>query len=55
VIAGCHSKYRCLSDIYSIDLKSFFETGSMEGLAWRERKMRDNTFLTRWGHTSAVY
>lgn len=29
VIAGCHSKYRCLSDIYSIDLTSLIEKGSI--------------------------
>jgi hypothetical protein len=23
IIAGCHSKYRCLSDIYSIDLTNY--------------------------------
>ena len=55
VIAGCHSKYRCLSDIYSIDLTNLIENGSVENLQWKERKMRDNTFLTRWGHTSAVF
>lgn len=55
MIAGCYNKYRCLSDIYSIDLTSFLETGSTAGLAWRERKMKDSTFLTRWGHTSAAY
>ena len=55
VIAGCYGKYRCLSDIYSIDLTSFFESGCTKGLAWRERRMKDSTFLTRWGHTSTVY
>ena len=55
MVAGCHAKYRCLSDIYSIDLTKLFETGSVQGLRWRERKMKDNTFLTRWGHTSTVY
>lgn len=55
VIAGCYSKYRCLSDTYSIDLTSFFQTGRVDKLAWKERKMKDSTFLTRWGHTSAVY
>jgi len=28
VIAGCHSKYRCLSDVYSLDLTSLIATGS---------------------------
>lgn len=55
VIAGCHAKYRCLSDIYSIDLTELLEKGTVDNLQWRERKMKDNTFLTRWGHTSAVY
>ena len=55
MIAGCHAKYRCLSDIYPIDLTSLVEKGSVDNLQWRERKMKDNTFLTRWGHTSTVY
>lgn len=55
IIAGCHSKYRCLYDIYSIDLSPLLESGSPAGLAWTERKMKENTFLTRWGHTSVVY
>ena len=55
IIAGCHSKYRCLSDIYSIDLTSFLEKGEVSTLEWKDRKMKDNTFLTRWGHTSVVY
>jgi hypothetical protein len=28
VIAGCHSKYRCLSDVYSLDLTALITTGS---------------------------
>jgi len=28
VIAGCHSKYRCLSDVYSLDLTPLITTGS---------------------------
>lgn len=55
VIAGCYGKYRCLSDIYSIDLTSFLENGKVDNLQWKDRKMKDYTFLTRWGHTSAVY
>lgn len=30
VIAGCHSKYRCISDIFSIDLTRFIEEGNIE-------------------------
>ncbi len=28
VVAGCHGKYRCLSDVYSLDLTPLIETGS---------------------------
>ena len=35
VIAGCYSKYRPLSDIYTIDLTSFVSGGSAEGLKWK--------------------
>lgn len=55
VIAGCHSKYRCLSDIYSIDLTSLIETGKITNLEWKELKIKSYSFLTRWGHTSVVF
>ena len=55
VIAGCHQKYRCLSDIYSIDLTPFLDGGRIDHLEWRERKMKESTFLTRWGHTATVH
>lgn len=55
VIAGCHGKYRCLSDIYSMDLNPLLATGQTDKLKWRERKMKGNSFLTRWGHSSVVY
>lgn len=32
IIAGCYGKYRCLSDIYSMDFTSLLETGSVEHL-----------------------
>jgi N-acetylneuraminic acid mutarotase len=38
-----------------MDMSILFETGKADKLRWRERKMKDNTFLTRWGHTSEVY
>lgn len=55
VIAGCHSKYRCLNDIYSIDLSNLLKTGSVEGLEWKERSTKGYAFLTRWGHTSTSH
>lgn len=55
MIAGCYSKYRCLNDIFSIDLTAFFEAGKSESLNWRELKVSNCSFLTRWGHTSVVY
>lgn len=34
VVAGCYGKYRCLSDVYSIDLTPLLETGSVKELRW---------------------
>lgn len=53
VIAGCYSKYRPLSDVFSINLTKLKETGTVEGLEWKER-LNDQGFLTRWGQSSAV-
>ena len=55
IIAGCYAKYRCLSDVYSLDLTSLLSTGNPNQLKWRERKIKGASFLTRWGHSSAVY
>lgn len=55
VVAGCYGKYRCLSDVYSIDLTPLLETGSVKELRWAERKLKGSSFLSRWGHSSAVY
>ena len=55
VVAGCHGKYRCLSDVYSLDLAPLFETGSVKQLKWTERKVKGASFLSRWGHSSAVF
>lgn len=54
VIGGCHSRYRSLNDVYSLDLRPLLETGDASKLEWRERKLEGSTFLTRWGHTSTV-
>lgn len=53
VVAGCHGKYRCLSDVWSLDLTPLLE-GSTE-LKWVERKLKNSSFLTRWGHSTAAY
>lgn len=55
IIAGCHGKYRCLSDLYSLDLTPLLETGSAQQLRWVERKPKGASFISRWGHSSAVY
>jgi hypothetical protein len=34
VLAGCHSKYRCLSDVFSLDLTSLLKTGKFDQLEW---------------------
>ena len=31
------------------------ETGSTEGMEWKERSINGYAFLTRWGHTSSSY
>jgi hypothetical protein len=36
-------------------LTGLLETGKIDDLSWRERKVKNSTFLTRWGHTSAVF
>ena len=55
IIGGCHGKYRCLSDIYSLDLTPLLENGDIENLVWVNRKPLGSAFLTRWGHSTAVY
>jgi hypothetical protein len=54
IIGGCHSRYRSLNDVYSLDLRPLLETGDVSKLEWKERKLEGATFLTRWGHTSTV-
>ena len=55
VIAGCHDKYRSMGDIWRIDLSRLLEEGTVEDMEWEEIKMKGSSFLTRWGHTSAVF
>ena len=55
VVAGCHGKYRCLSDVYSLDLTSLLKTGNTQELRWTERKLKGASFLSRWGHSTAVF
>jgi Kelch motif len=55
VIAGCYGKYRCLKDVYSMDLSSLIQTHKTEGLSWVERNISNSSMLTRWGHSSVVY
>lgn len=55
VIAGCHGKYRCLNDIFCVDLSPLLENGCLDELQWKEVKVNSSSFLTRWGHTSVVY
>ena len=55
MIAGCYGKYRCLSDVYSLNLTPLLETGDIKELKWVERKLKGSSFLSRWGHSSAVY
>lgn len=55
MIAGCHSKYRCLKDVYSLDLTPLFKNKNISALKWKQLKPEGSAFLTRWGHSSAVY
>lgn len=55
IVGGCHGKYRCLSDIFSLDLTPLINGEDHENLVWRDRKPLGSAFLTRWGHSSAVY
>ena len=55
VIAGCHSKYRCLKDVYSLDLTPLLKQGNIFNLKWKQWNPDGSAFLTRWGHSSAVY
>lgn len=41
--------------MYSIDLTDLLERQCVDKLSWRERKLHSTTFLTRWGHSSAVH
>lgn len=54
-MAGCHGKYRCLSDVYSLDMTPLIETGNIDKLQWVERKLKGASFLSRWGHSSVVF
>ena len=55
IVAGCHGKYRCLSDVYSLDLSPLIQTGQLGELKWVERKLKGASFLSRWGHSSTVF
>ncbi len=32
ILAGCHGKYRCLSDIFSLDMTPLLKTGKFDQL-----------------------
>lgn len=55
IMAGCHSKYRCLSDFFSLDFTPMLKTGKFDQLEWKEKKIKNSSLLTRWGHSSTVY
>ena len=54
IIGGCYNRYRSLKDIFSLDLTAFIESGDHTQLEWKEHKLQDSSFLTRWGHSSSV-
>jgi N-acetylneuraminic acid mutarotase len=43
-----------LNDIWSLDVSDLLK-GNGQTFKWMERKVKGNTFLTRWGHSSNVY
>jgi hypothetical protein len=55
VIAGCYGKYKCLKDVYSMNITSLIETGETDDLCWIKRNISGDPKLARWGHSSAVY
>ena len=55
IIGGCHTKYRPLTDIYSMDLSPFIKTQNIDLLEWKERTFNSSSILSRWGHTSSVF
>ena len=55
VIGGCHDKYRCLNDVYSLDLTPLINGGGPGSLSWTCHKPEGSGFITRWGHTSTTY
>lgn len=36
IIAGCKEKYRCLSDLYEIDLKCLINEDEEESFEWKK-------------------
>jgi hypothetical protein len=55
-VAGCHGKYRCLGDVYSLNLKPLLAGEPLKELKWVERKLKGaSSFLSRWGHSSVVF
>jgi len=55
VIAGCHSKYIALSDVYSIDLTNLANNKSFDDLQWKKIELKNECFLGRWGHGCASF
>jgi hypothetical protein len=38
-----------------MDFTSLLKTGNFDQLEWTERKLKGTSFLSRWGHSSAVF
>ena len=55
VIAGCHGKYKPLSDIYSLDLTNLINSGKIDDLEWKEHSFKNSSYLSRWGQSSTVF
>jgi hypothetical protein len=38
-----------------MDFSSLLKNGNFDQLEWTERKLKGTSFLSRWGHSSAVF
>ena len=54
IFGGCHSKYICLNDLYSLNLTSLLEEGLADDLRWEKVKL-NGEITERWGHSSHYY
>lgn len=54
IMGGCHGKYNCLGDLYSLDLSEMVSSGKTSTLKWEKIAIKEDE-LKRWGHTLDFY